>query len=1208
VEVESTLNPEDEDAVFLDDVFESFVEARSEGRTLDWRALEAQRPHLAGQVRELWQLACTLTRSKVRAKSIGDYALIRELGHGAMGVVHLAAQKRLGGRQVALKLASAATTIDPRGRARFLAEARALARVKHPGVVEVFDVIEDAEHVAFAMERIEGGSLAELLSARSGARTDAAPPAQLLALARGDFVPYLCRVGVQVGRALEAVHAQGLLHRDVKPANILLRQDGSPVLSDFGLVHDDEAALKTQSGVFLGTASFAAPEQLRGQELDARADVYALACSLYYALTGALPHPGRTQSELLRHIESGEPPLLRQAAPDCSRDLETILSKAMQPDPQERYATAAALADDLERVLTLQPIVGRRQSLAARGVKLCRRHRRVLTAAALGAAAVALLVFSWVAADARSERRAQAVADLIRRARLALLDTQLESRLTLGWQNRNPALLDSVLEQSERALGYYRSALDLDPTRAETRREFEALNRALEVLRGEHSAWERVLPNDADEGTLRSSSLFAFAVGDAELAVEAWGRLESAGQLDPIMSALLGHAQLTLGRPELAYPRLARAAERFPSAGFLQATAARAALLCGDAEVARHLLERARASGLAPDDPRVISLAADLAWLRGDAAAGSAAYRATALPESFLRSAEYAVEQHDLDAAVFAYGTLLSNAPNSLRYRSDFLRQARRWWVRQSIAERRVALLAGLRGERTKVGYFFGVLTQVRSAIERIRASAAARVPAPLFALRGNEALFECDIRDGAWPADSLEALATGVDVQSIDWERLVQASHLHERLADLWLAGDMESARALIAAECCLLRDGRTPFGAPALSLPAGFEQVARCDGLALPFWYMWGSFFVAADDLNGDGTQDFVLGCEERAEDLTRAGRVCALSGVDGRLLWQTTGAAYRDLGANLANAGDVDGDGVIDVVASEFDFLEENGGALVVISGASGQIIRRLGARVVHWRPESRLTCLAGADSQARVLVGTPTSNGGRGVVQAFALDGQLLWTATGSATDSGLGVALTNAYDVDGDGLDDVVVDGREPGLSADFGLYSGATGELLQGLRCPSLRSGAGLALVARDSAGTVHLPVALEHAGALGIARLALPGEDVTFAPVSTHVNEGFGAFVQALGDLDGDGVSEYAVSSLSGRSPYAPRVRILRTTGECLGELSGFVWLRRLGYDPLLPAPASKRFVALGLESWSRYSGQAVGGAAHVVILEYRE
>ncbi|MEZ0505130.1 serine/threonine-protein kinase, partial [Pseudomonas sp. Env-94] len=258
---------------------------------------------------------------------IPGYDIEGEIGEGAMASVYLATQRSLE-RKVALKVMAAALAADPSFCERFLREGKTLARLSHPHTVTIHDIGNVGELYYMAMEYLPNGTLKERIAA-------GLTPEQGVTLIR------------QIASALGYAHAQGLVHRDVKPANILFRADGTAVLSDFGIAKSlDDRTQFTQAGFAVGTPSYMSPEQARGQEIDGRADLYALGVVLYEILVGKLPYNGTDAlSTALAHLTEPLPEL-----PVHHGRYQGVLRKLLAKDPAERYPDAAALLLALDQL------------------------------------------------------------------------------------------------------------------------------------------------------------------------------------------------------------------------------------------------------------------------------------------------------------------------------------------------------------------------------------------------------------------------------------------------------------------------------------------------------------------------------------------------------------------------------------------------------------------------------------------------------------------------------------------------------------------------------------------------------------------------------------------------------------------------------------------------------------------------------------------
>jgi serine/threonine protein kinase/WD40 repeat protein len=439
-------------------------------------------------------------------RTLGDFRILREVGRGGMGVVYEAEQISLR-RRVALKVLSVAGGLDARQLQRFRTEAQAAAGLHHTNIAPVYAVGQQRGVHYYAMQFIDGPSLAEVIGALRGqvrivpgsrqrrppsARTDG--PADLTTVYRslnelepalvvgttgtnalhsterptadGDMWRRATKLAIEAAEALDYAHQQGIVHRDIKPANLLLDSAGHLWVVDFGLARLQNGTSVTVTGDLVGTLRYMSPEQAQAKRLvvDHRTDIYSLGATLYELLTLTPAFPGDDRQDVLRRITHDDPVPPRRLDATIPIDLETIVLKAMAKEPTERYGTAQEFADDLRRVLADQPITARRPSLAQRTRRFVRRHRSLC--GSLGASAVLMVAGSAVvfaavaqnqvviAAKEASEKKAAQASlyrAVMRNARAARLARQPGYRAEV-WSNLREAMALDVPERDPQAI------------------------------------------------------------------------------------------------------------------------------------------------------------------------------------------------------------------------------------------------------------------------------------------------------------------------------------------------------------------------------------------------------------------------------------------------------------------------------------------------------------------------------------------------------------------------------------------------------------------------------------------------------------------------------------------------------------------------------------------------------------------------------------
>ena len=441
-----------------DPLLEQLILAHEDGQMLQVERILANHPDRAEGLRqrleELRELGIlSPPRQPVMPERLGDFRLLRPLGRGGMGLVYLAVQESLQ-REVALKLVRPEQLYFPDAKERFRREVLAVARLQHPGIVPVYTFGEVEGVPFYAMARLEGVTLGELLQVLADTQPEAldgpslARAFQSAMQQKGESVAEpraplftnawtraCCQLVRDMAEALQHAHEQGVLHRDLKPSNAILTADGTVHLIDFGLASAQGEQRLTRSGATMGSLPYMAPEQVRGevQAIDARTDVYALGVTLYELLTLRLPH-GDGSGSTRESILLGTVTAPTRLNPKVHGDAEAICLQAMEIDPARRYQSAAALAADLQRFLDQEPVLARRQTAALRARRWLRRHPARATAAALAFVLVVIAPLLFALQQNAAAARLQ----------LALEEVQAQQRI--AEQN-----LDEARQQSRRA-------------------------------------------------------------------------------------------------------------------------------------------------------------------------------------------------------------------------------------------------------------------------------------------------------------------------------------------------------------------------------------------------------------------------------------------------------------------------------------------------------------------------------------------------------------------------------------------------------------------------------------------------------------------------------------------------------------------------------------------------------------------------------------
>lgn len=1186
----------DEEA--LADAFDKIVDGVFDGQHVDTKSLLPDRPDLDGKITDALQLARLFGDEPTYVRPvIPGHVILRELGRGGMGTVYLARNIELD-RTVAVKVLPRSCAISARARERFRHEAQALARIRHRQIIQVHEVIEDEDLLAYAMEWIDGASLSDVMTSlpvHNGQATvaDLARVLGVDSLTPSSWIPFFVSVGAAIAAALHEVHESGLVHRDVKPANILLRRDGQPVLTDFGLVRAMDSDL-TQTGVFVGTPEYAAPEQLAPQDgdVDRRTDVYALGVTLFEVIAGRVPFRGKTSSDVLRKIDAGDAPRLRKIAPHAPRDLETVLSKAMARDPEHRYATAEEFSLDLQAILDLRPTRARPEGVVRRAIRMLRRYRRVAWAATVGAAVVIGVVLALTyAAGARARANLEANAlqarvwmDLLaytRDRRSGTSATQhLNSSLDAYARARQLTPTDERIRVGAGLAGLARDVIDVTHfTADESRlhrldlRDYPLTERAVAgLLKGRNlqSITSEVI-RAAETSDREWCGLLALLVDNEAVCRACWQDLSPSDIDKPIVSATLGEMLLRERRPALAYPHLLAAHTALPNDRALKIDLATAALRLGRLDEAMQLVAQVETDF----GPRCVILRAEIALELGDTQGAREAF------ESVLRNhpdhvdaqfglARVDAASHDYAAAKRRLHNLVTRRRSEMKWHRALAEVARRDGdLITYLAQARLALTRSLpaRGARLASD------SVVRHCLAILEMGGFDRLASRVRELTGHRT-----------PAADRELLTSGWTLGAAipkreAIERILERSVAYDldvferyRYASSFLTG--------ISRTCAAAAKVIVHFPESLVVLPASRRAIAH--GLALALREVWnelslhnladcdlllrpnhttgleslhtlrppGHFrFFAADvavigDVNGDGKDD-----------------IAVASRIDERVFSGATGGLLRIIGADLPNAlrgvsicGDVDRDGCADIFTANIGY-DEGRGIARVYSGRSGAVLLQFLGDQRGDEFGAGIASIGDCDGDAAPDLVVMWWRDGRSHARFFSgVDGSRLFDLRFEKEESFQGARA--AGDVDGDRRDDLLLMFR-----SHAAIYSGRTRTEMIRFPHPGEWTRASACVGDIDGDGTPDFAVGGGGALFLYSGRIRKGKKAELLDQYVCNDDEAyFGRSIHGLGDLTGDGRPEIAVSApdYAGKGPGS--VVILDVVnGRTLQTLYGF-------------------------------------------------
>jgi hypothetical protein len=417
------LNHNNED--IIEQAVQRFIDARLQGQKLDldefvkqYGGLEQQIKQRIKSLEEIEGLFDCIVQAddsdfpegviedNLIGQRLGDFEILRLIGRGGMGAVFLARQVSLD-REVALKVISDISGARAKSLERFKREAKVLAKISHPNIVAIYEVGEQGPYSYFAMECVKGTSLDRILSNIRHAKPENKASNVMRGCIEGqtgiyekktketenvsgaeidkDYIVEISKVIISIAAALDYAHKKGVLHRDVKPSNILIDASGTAKLVDFGLARAESQQTITMTGEFFGTPSYVSPEQIRKPEIvDCRSDVYSLAATYYECLTLRAPFEGHTVNETLSYVISKDIVPPKKYCPRLSTDFNTVLMHALEKPPEDRYQSAIDFAGDITNLLDFKPITAKRPSITKRAYKaVCRNPLKFVATFAL---------------------------------------------------------------------------------------------------------------------------------------------------------------------------------------------------------------------------------------------------------------------------------------------------------------------------------------------------------------------------------------------------------------------------------------------------------------------------------------------------------------------------------------------------------------------------------------------------------------------------------------------------------------------------------------------------------------------------------------------------------------------------------------------------------------------------------------------------------